>query len=101
MTTGPPPTLYPKVQVTILPTKEQPQKSFYFVTIDPTIYWKGAKVHISVTKYIGLVPPGEVIIQIHPLEITQLPFRVVALSLNGGDVDEEEDGFLMTDVGYG
>jgi len=40
-----------------------------------------------------LVTPGEVIIQIHLLETTtELPFCVVALSMNG-DVNEEEDVF--------
>jgi len=79
METGPTTTIYPKTQVKINDSNNNP------VVIEPVCNTYSFPVHVTSTANVGIVSPGENIVSIMPLETTEEPFRVVATYVINGD----------------
>jgi len=77
MTTGPMTTIYPKTEMKI--NGEQT------VIIDPICNHYDFPVHVSLSKRIGKLQPGENVVTIRPQETVQQPFRIISLAITSGN----------------
>jgi hypothetical protein len=64
------------------------------VAIEP--YHEGAdQVHLARTSAVGLIPPGDTLIQLDPLQDSRLNFRLVGVSLLGEEIGDVPIEFAL------
>merc|ERR1712127_458341 len=86
MTTGPPPSKYPKVSV----TRADPAMTY---TLEPdAVGWGDKNVHIARLEHIGTLAPGakNEVIHFRPLEKTEWPLRLVSLAITPENNNNKE-----------
>ena len=88
MTTGPPPSKYPRVEV----TRSDRYKTKYLLEPE-SIGWGDRYVHIARIGHIGTIHPGVLneMITFKPLEEAEYPFRLVAIVITPINKNSQEE----------
>jgi len=97
MTSGPPPSLYPKTAVVIEGIDDNSDKvvsatSPIMLDMNSDDRFMGRDVHISTIVKVGLINPGESYVRFQPLEETERPFRLVSVLV----MFDDEKGALQS-----
>ena len=105
MTTGPGTSKYPKTEVQIIHASgdmaENNQPNIpYTITLDvqASNAWgnSGVDVHVQKLKEIGMIPPGQTILNFKALNKTQWPFRLVSVVVSRKDEEGYPNDGLTT-----